>query len=136
MHSKTFPIPEILYDPSLFLSPHVFILAILSRHQAFLSDDLNEDLGVLDTMPIPAGDDESEIALKPEILDKFVFRRAARHFSLGYSISDHPITQGMMTAWIAKVGKLAGFKHNTIAYNLRYGAANSMERGSQYPYYP
>lgn len=62
-------------------------------------------------MPIPAGDDESEVALKQDILDKFVFRRAARDFSGGYPISNQPITQGMMTEWTATVGKFAGFGH-------------------------
>lgn len=36
-------IPEIMFDPSLLLSPHVFFLAILFRHRAFLSETLNDN---------------------------------------------------------------------------------------------
>jgi hypothetical protein len=32
---NTFPIPEIVFDPTLVLSPHVFLLGMLFRIQAF-----------------------------------------------------------------------------------------------------
>lgn len=35
--------PEIMFDPTLLLSPHVFLLAILFKYKAFQSDELNND---------------------------------------------------------------------------------------------
>lgn len=35
--------PEIMFDPTLLLSPHVFLLAILFKYEAFQSDNLNID---------------------------------------------------------------------------------------------
>ncbi|KAL3428754.1 hypothetical protein BDV09DRAFT_201273 [Aspergillus tetrazonus] len=79
---NTFPIPEIIFDPTLVLSPHVFLLGMLFRIQAFknfstegLVVDCPENLynlGVLD------GLGQQELKLKDEILDQFVFCQAVR----------------------------------------------------------
>lgn len=47
INSKTFIVPEVIYDPSLFLSPHVFLLAILFRRRAFLNDRLKNNPAIL-----------------------------------------------------------------------------------------
>ena len=36
-----FPIPEIIYDPTLVLSPHVFLLRMLFKAQAFKSPSID-----------------------------------------------------------------------------------------------
>lgn len=59
-------IPEILFDPSLMLSPQVFLLAILFRHRAFLSDDLNDNPHMLSTLKVFAGAKE----LPPKLKDR------------------------------------------------------------------
>ncbi|KAF7169343.1 hypothetical protein CNMCM6106_004230 [Aspergillus hiratsukae] len=70
---NTFPIPEIVFDPTLVLSPHVFLLGMLFRTRAFKNfstDGLVVDcpenlynLGVLE------GLGQQELKLKDEILD-------------------------------------------------------------------
>ena len=62
-----FLILEIIYDPTLVLSPHVFLLRILFKAQAFKSPSINSperlySLGVLD------GLNEQLLPLKGEAL--------------------------------------------------------------------
>ncbi|OXV06681.1 hypothetical protein Egran_05551, partial [Elaphomyces granulatus] len=71
---NTFPIPEIIFDPSLVLSPHVFLLGMLFRIGAFKNVSMDPEnlykLGILDGLY------QQELKLKDEILDKFVFCKA------------------------------------------------------------
>ncbi|KAL4811801.1 hypothetical protein BDW67DRAFT_171238 [Aspergillus spinulosporus] len=72
-YRNTFPIPEIIFDPTLVLSPYVFLLGMLFRIQGFKNfseDGLVVDcpenlykLGVLD------GLGQQELKLKDEILN-------------------------------------------------------------------
>jgi len=67
-----FPIPEIIYDPTLVLSPHVFLLSMLFKAQAFKSPSIDspERLYSLDVLD---GLNEQELPLKDELGDDFVF---------------------------------------------------------------
>ncbi|KAI1421246.1 C2H2 finger domain protein [Xylaria sp. FL1777] len=125
--AKTFLIPEIIFDPSLFLSPHIFLLGILFRHRAFSADIFNDKPETLQKLNIFEGEHELPLPLKPEIRDKLVFRRADQNMN-GYTLSDEPITRGMMTKWVNRIGELLGFEHTTICYSLRYMAGNNMDR--------
>jgi len=51
--SNTFPIPETIYDPSLVLSPHVFLLGLILADGAFATPNLTsaEQLSKLDIQP-------------------------------------------------------------------------------------
>uniref|UniRef100_A0A8H7NI66 Uncharacterized protein n=1 Tax=Bionectria ochroleuca TaxID=29856 RepID=A0A8H7NI66_BIOOC len=104
--AKTFTVPENFLDPSLFLSPHVYLLGILFRHQVFKAPSL----------------------ISPEFDDRFVFRRAVKAVT-GYDISmDAPITYGMISRWIRRIGEILGFEYSTIPYNLRYAAADGFDQ--------
>lgn len=61
--------------------------------------------------------------------------RAAQCTEMGRMIFDEHMKKGMMTALIRRVGELAGFKHNTISYTLRYMAGNKMDRCHTYSLY-
>ncbi|OQD77334.1 hypothetical protein PENANT_c114G05410 [Penicillium antarcticum] len=80
--SNTFPIPEIIFDPTLVLSPHVFLLGMLFRIGAFKS--LSKDGPVMDCpeklyrLRILDGLGEQELKLKDEILDQHMFCQALR----------------------------------------------------------
>lgn len=68
---KTFIVPEIMFDPSLLLSPHTFLLAILCRHRAFDPDYLNDQphrIGEL--RPVQAGKNKQELPLKDGMQDQ------------------------------------------------------------------
>jgi hypothetical protein len=130
--SKTFTVPENFFDPSLFLSPHVYLLGILFRHQVFKAPSLISP-DKLDMLDIHAGEKELPLPLKKEFDDRLVFRRAVKTLT-GYDISmDAPITYGMMARWIRRIGEILGFEYATIPYNLRYAAANGFDQSGSFP---
>lgn len=64
---KTFIIPEVIFDPTLLLSPHVFLLGILYQHKAFLAEGLNKHPSKLAELTILRGENELRIPLRPEL---------------------------------------------------------------------
>ncbi|KAF7521542.1 hypothetical protein G7054_g12426 [Neopestalotiopsis clavispora] len=123
----TFLIPEIIHDPSLLLSPHVFLLAVLFRHRAFKAEALNDSPNILHTLKVPQDCFELPLSFKDDIKDKFVFRQAIKT-SGGYQMSDTAITYSTMKEWIKRIGMLCGFETNTICYVLRYWAGNNLDQ--------
>ncbi|CAH0031470.1 unnamed protein product, partial [Clonostachys rhizophaga] len=88
---KTFTVPENFFDPSLFLSPHIYLLGILFRHQVFKAPSLISP-DKLDILDIHEGEKELPLPLKKEFDNCLVFRRAIKTLT-GYNISmDAPIT--------------------------------------------
>ncbi|PGG98902.1 hypothetical protein GX51_06549 [Blastomyces parvus] len=71
-NANTFWLPEIIYDPTLVLSPHVFLLGMLFHIQAFKSPSIRTaeqlySLGILDRL------NQQELPLRDGLLDKFIF---------------------------------------------------------------
>jgi hypothetical protein len=131
LHSrKTFTLPETLYDPSLLLNPHIFLIGILFRHQAFRAQNLTSprQLNKLDIHP---GENELPIPLRDDLRGVYVFRRAVKTLT-GFEISEtEPITYGMMRSWLVRIGQILGIEHPTIAYSLRYNAANEFDQSGE-----
>ncbi|KAK1840387.1 C2H2 finger domain-containing protein [Colletotrichum chrysophilum] len=124
---KTYTVPETMFDPSLLLSPHVFLLGILFRHQSFRAPSLTSPHH-LHSLDIHPGERELPLPLREGLNDTFVFRRAVETLT-GYQISpDGRISSGMMAAWIKRIGEILGFEYPTIAYSLRYNAANAFDQ--------
>ncbi|CCF42280.1 C2H2 finger domain-containing protein [Colletotrichum higginsianum] len=126
---NTYPIPETMFDPSLLLSPHVFLLGILFRHQAFRAGSLisPDQLKKLDICP-----DELELPLplREKLNDTYIFRRAVLGTE-GYVLStNEPISEAMMGAWFKRIGELMGLEYSTILYSLRYNAANGFDQSA------
>lgn len=124
-------LPEVLFDDSLVLSPHIFLEGILFKHHAFEAPSLTcpEAVSRLDIHP---GEWELPLPLKSELNDICIFRRAVKML-IGYEMSpDKPISYSMMREWIKRVGELTGFEVPTIPYNLRYNAANAFDRSSMF----
>ncbi|KAI3032155.1 hypothetical protein CBS147353_919 [Aspergillus niger] len=126
---NTFPIPEIIFDPSLVLSPHVFLLGMLFRLRAFKTfstDGMVVDcpenlynLGVLD------GLGQQELKLKEEILDRFVFCQAVREADGIRIVVEEQLTDGALRYRMKRGGEITGFEQVTKPYGLRYGAAKA-----------
>lgn len=118
--------PEVLFDPSLIVSPHVFLLGILFANQAFEVDDLTsaDQLSGLDIMQ---GDQELPLPLKASLRDVFVFRKAKKTADR-YAMTKEGLPYSTAAQWIRTIGKLAGFATPTIAYSLRYNAANTFDK--------
>lgn len=126
---NTFPIPEIIFDPTLVLSPHVFLLGMLFRIGAFKS--LSKDSPVMDCpeklyrLRILDGLGEQELKLKDEILDQNVFCQAVREAD-GLRIA---LEKGLTGSWLRyrmkRGGEITGFAEVAKPYCLRYGAAKA-----------
>ncbi|KAI0448570.1 C2H2 finger domain protein [Xylaria acuta] len=125
--TKHFFIPEIIYNPSLLLSPHVFLLAILFKHRAFLSNSLNNNPHNLYKLRIYPGSNQLRLALKPEFEGTYIFRKPVKGFS-GYELSQKRLPTETMSQWVRRIGTLLGFENNTICYNLRYMAGNNLDK--------
>ncbi|KAH7370249.1 hypothetical protein BKA65DRAFT_602698 [Rhexocercosporidium sp. MPI-PUGE-AT-0058] len=66
--ANTFVLPEVIFDPSLILSPHVALLGLIFADNAFLAPSLTsaERISELD---IPPGYEQLPLHLKPEMAD-------------------------------------------------------------------
>jgi hypothetical protein len=116
-----------MFDPSLVLSPHVFLLGILFRHRAFRASNLTSPQHIA-KFDIHPGELELRLPLREDLNDTSVFRRAFEGLD-GYEISPNErITAGMMAAWIKRIGVILGLEYPSIAYNLRYNAANVFDQ--------
>lgn len=113
------------------LSPHIFLLAILFRHQAFLAPELNEDPSLLERMQLRAAQKERKIELREDLGDVFIFRKTKKTVSV-YAMGQEKLTRGIMTPWIRVIGLLAGFEYPTIAYSLRYMAGNTLDQNGKF----
>lgn len=113
--SKTFTIPERMFDPSLLLSPHAFLLGILFRHRAFRASGLIA-AHQLDELDIHPGERELPLHSRNDLKEVCIFRRAIKTLT-GYKMSEtKPITYRMMASWIKRVGEIMGF--STTQYHI------------------
>ncbi|KAH0593457.1 hypothetical protein MHUMG1_08915 [Metarhizium humberi] len=125
--AKTFTIPEMMFDPSLLLSPHAFLLGILFRHGAFRASHLTSPRQ-LDGLDIHPGERELPLPLRSDLKEVCIFRRAVKTLT-GYEMSaTKTITHGMIASWIKRVGEIMGLQYETIPYSLRYNAANEFDQ--------
>ncbi|KAK1989918.1 C2H2 finger domain-containing protein, partial [Colletotrichum falcatum] len=126
---NTYPIPETMFDPSLLLSPHVFLLGILFHHKAFRASSLTTPYQ-LKELDIHDGELELALPLREDLNNVYIFRRAILT-NAGYVLSDNqPITAAVLGKWFQRIGELLGFEHPAIHYTLRYNAANVMDQSA------
>lgn len=117
------------FDPSLLLSPHVFLLGIPFRHRALRSEPLNDSPDKLSTIDIFKGEDELLLPLKEELRNVCVFRRAKETLKLtGFENSWEPLSYGIIRGWVKRISKLMGYKYTTIPYTLRYIEGSALDR--------
>ena len=124
--------PQGIFHRSLLLSPHVFLLTLLFRHNAFDEESgltCPEDIEKLD---IHAGENELPLPLRSDLDDVFIFRRAIRTLT-GYEISlSEPVTYAMMARWIKVIGIILGVEYVVICYSLRYLTGNSLDQSRMF----
>ncbi|KAK3318207.1 C2H2 finger domain protein [Apodospora peruviana] len=125
--AKTVTLPEVMFDDSLMLSPHVFLEGILFRHLAFDAPSLTCPDAV-SKLGIHPGEWELCLPLKASVDDVYIFRRAVKTL-IGYEMSPtDPNSPATIAGWVRRVGELTVFEVPTIPYNLRYNAANVFDR--------
>lgn len=123
-----------MFDPSLLLSPQLFLLSVLFRHRAFQEPDLTSTQH-LDNLDIHPGERELSLPLKKELDGVYIFRRAVETLG-GYELSpNEPISSSMITSWIKRIGEILGFGYTTVLYCLRYNAGNAWDQSCTYFYF-
>ncbi|KAH0563164.1 hypothetical protein GP486_002272 [Trichoglossum hirsutum] len=125
--ANTFVLPEIIFDPSLVLSPHVALLGLIFADNAFLAPSLTSAARISE-LDIPPGYEQLPLHLKPEMADIPVFRKSIRT-PYGWEISpDQPLPYTTLLKWMKRLGVLTGFPQITRPYCLRYGAGNAFNQ--------
>ncbi|KAH1593775.1 hypothetical protein KXX44_007968, partial [Aspergillus fumigatus] len=133
--ANEFKIPEIIFDPTLVLSPHVCLLSMLFHIKGFKTISTNGpvldcseklySLGVLD------GKGQQQLKLRAEILDKFVFCQVERE-PTGYRIAlEKRLKESTLRYWMRRVGEITGFEQVTRPYLLRYAAAKEFNNSEE-----
>jgi hypothetical protein len=121
---NTFPLPEIIFDPSLVLGPHVALLGLIFADNAFLAPSLTSAERISE-LYIPLGYEQLPLHLKPEMANIPVFRKSVRT-PYGWQISpDQQLPYTTFLKWMKRLGVLTGFPQITRPYCLRYGAGNA-----------
>ncbi|KAJ5507903.1 hypothetical protein N7527_010046 [Penicillium freii] len=127
---NTYILPEIIFDPSLVLSPHVSLLGLLFGDRAFKRVEGQEVLFSADQLPrlnIPEDCNELPLLLDPALDDVPVFRQTERSLQ-GMSISpDKPLPYSTLLPWVKTIGVITGFRQVARPYSLRYGAAKALD---------
>ena len=97
MDRNTYILPEIIFDPSLVLSPHVFLLGLLFADRAFKRVEGEEVLISAEQLPrlhIRDGCNELLLLLDPALDDVPVFRQTERTLQgIGISADKCLLTQ-------------------------------------------
>ncbi|KAG9229421.1 hypothetical protein BJ875DRAFT_537715 [Amylocarpus encephaloides] len=120
-----FKIPEIIYDPTLVLSPHTFLLGMLFKVQAFKSPSIVSpeklySLIVLNRM------NEQQLPLKDELSDDFVFYQTVET-ACGVALARQLQLSSDSVRYRIKIGgQITGFAQVTKPYVLRDGAAKAL----------
>ena len=124
--SNTFPIPEIIYDPSLILSPHAFLLGLIFADRAFKAPNLTspEQLAKLYVEP---GRNELPLPLRSDMDNIPVFRKAVKTLH-GWEISPNlQLPYSTVAPWMKKLGAITGFRQISRPYTLRYAAGKAFD---------
>ncbi|KAF2180940.1 C2H2 finger domain protein [Zopfia rhizophila CBS 207.26] len=122
---NTFPIPEILYDPSLILSPHAFYLGLMFADKVFSIPELTpENIYDLDIRP---GCNSLPVPQNPEKADMYVFRRCVST-PTGYTVSNDLLPDYTVRSDLKKAGEISGFKQVVMPYRTRYGSGAAFNK--------
>jgi hypothetical protein len=130
--SNTFPVPEIIYDPSLIFSPHVTLLGLIFDDNAFAAPRLTSPERFSE-LYIEPGRNQLPVPLNHELDDVPVFRQPIKTL-YGWSISDkEPMSYSVLYPAMRKLGQITNFLHVTRPYALRYGGGKAFNENGTYP---
>ncbi|EDN06475.1 predicted protein [Histoplasma mississippiense (nom. inval.)] len=115
--TNTFILPEIIYDPSLILSPHNFLFGILFFFGAFKATNLTS-MKKLRGLKIGGGRQQKPIPLKPEMANYYVFCRVEK---VDGKVRILPEDKMDPSSAIRTIAEICGFLHPWFNHRCRYG---------------
>ncbi|CZS92472.1 uncharacterized protein RAG0_03051 [Rhynchosporium agropyri] len=120
-----FKIPDIIYDPTLVLSPHVFLLGMLFKARAFKSPSIDCPERLY-SLKVLKGLNEQPLPLRDEMDDEFIFCEAVDE-AQGIRIArDLQLSSGSLRYRMKVRGEITGFGQVLKPYNLRDGSAKAL----------
>ncbi|OJD22915.1 hypothetical protein ACJ73_05741 [Blastomyces percursus] len=126
----TYIVPEIIFDPSLILSPHVALLGLLFAGRAFAPLDgervLTSARELLDLV-ISEDNYRLELPLDPALDNIPVFRKSERTLEQVKISTTEALTYGTIKPWIKSIGEISAFREILRPYSLRYGAGKALD---------
>ncbi|CRG88250.1 Threonine--tRNA ligase [Talaromyces islandicus] len=130
-----FKIPEIIFDPTLALSPHVTLLSMLFHIQGFKriskTGPVLDSAAKLYSLDVPNGKGKQDLHLKDELLDKYVFCQVERE-TTGYRLLlDKRMTASTLGSQMRRVGEITGFEDIVKPYCLRYAGAKAFNNSDE-----
>ncbi|ODH52419.1 hypothetical protein GX48_01482 [Paracoccidioides brasiliensis] len=128
---NTFRLPEIIYDPTLVLSPHVF-LGMLFHIEVFKSPSLKTpeqlySLRILDRL------NQQELPLRDDLANKFIFCMVVREGDGVRIAHERQLTTSLLRNCMKRGGKITGLDQVMKLYVLRDGAAKAFNKSREYP---
>ena len=131
-----FKIPEIIFDPTLALSPHVFLLGMLLHIKGFKS--ITTTGPVLDSpeklysLEVLDGLGQQQLKLKDELLDKYMFCQTIRE-ATGFRVAlEVKLLASTVRSRMRRAGQITGFDDITKPYILRYAGAKAFNSSGTY----
>ncbi|KAL4810583.1 hypothetical protein BDV18DRAFT_127695 [Aspergillus unguis] len=118
--ANTFPIPEIICDPSLMLSPHTFLLGILFHDDAFRPPGI-KSMEDLRRLWLEGGRQQLKVPLRRDKADHYVFCHVESIRGKNRIDRKRPISQSTLTRQLKVFGEIAGFKWSLFTHRFRYG---------------
>ncbi|PGH03429.1 hypothetical protein AJ80_08677 [Polytolypa hystricis UAMH7299] len=132
-----FKIPEIIFDPTLVLSPHICLLTMLFHIGGFKS--ISTTGPVLDSAEklysarVLEGRGQQPLLLKDELQDKFVFCQT-EPTPTGFKVClERKMTTSVVTSRMRRAGEITGFEQVAHPYNLRYAGAKAFNNSEEVP---
>ncbi|CZR67473.1 uncharacterized protein PAC_17372 [Phialocephala subalpina] len=123
--SNEFKIPEIIYDPTLVLSPHTFLLGMLFKVQAFKSSSIISP-EKLYSLNVLNGMNEQQLPLRDELSDDFIFCQTV-DTACGIRLAPQLQLSSDSVCYRMKIGgQITGFAQVTKPYVLRDGVAKAL----------
>ncbi|KUL81310.1 hypothetical protein ZTR_09549 [Talaromyces verruculosus] len=122
---NNFPFPEVVDDPTLIFSPHVFLFGVLFHLDAFEADGLRsmEDVrGLL----VAEGCEQLELYFKPEIEEYFLFAMTKVVDGIPTVQWEKPINPSTMSSRLQSLGEIHGWLHTFFAHRMRYGGGKTL----------
>ncbi|EEA23687.1 hypothetical protein TMatcc_006768 [Talaromyces marneffei ATCC 18224] len=130
-----FKIPEIIFDPTLTLSPHVCLLSMLFHIDGFKkitkTGPVLDNAKTLYSVGIGDGLNQQDLKLKDEILDKYVFCQVERE-TTGYRIVlEKRMLSSTLRSQMRRVGEITTFEDIVKPYLLWYAAAKEFNNSEE-----
>ncbi|OJZ79991.1 hypothetical protein ASPFODRAFT_86016 [Aspergillus luchuensis CBS 106.47] len=130
-----FRIPEIIFDPTLTLSPHVCLLSMLFHIEGFKritkTGPVLDNAKKLYSVGIVDGLNQQDLKLKDEILDKYVFCQVERETTRYRIVLEKRMLSSTLRSRMRRVGEITTFEDIVKPYLLWYAGAKEFNNSEE-----